>query len=75
MKNIIIGTVIGLIVIVFAILNTEIITVNLLFWEFSTPSAILLVIVFFLGLLTGWIFCSLKTRKKLKDVESGIKES
>ena len=75
MKNIIIGTIIGLIVIIFAILNTEIITVDLLFWQFSVPSAILLVIVFFLGLLTGWIFCSLKAHKKLKKVENEIKES
>jgi uncharacterized integral membrane protein len=74
MKNIIIGTLIGLIVIVFAILNTELIKVDLLFWQFSTPSAILLVIVFFLGLLVGWIFCALKTRKKLKKVENEIKE-
>jgi uncharacterized integral membrane protein len=75
MKNIIVGVICGMLVIVFAIQNTEFVTITLFFWTFTTSRAIMLIIVFLFGLVTGWIIRSIRAHKKLKKVESEIKES
>jgi uncharacterized integral membrane protein len=75
MKNVIIGVVLGMIVIIFAWQNAETTTIKFFFWQFSTSRAIMLLIVFIIGFFTGWIIRSIRARKKLKKVESDIKES
>jgi lipopolysaccharide assembly protein A len=39
---------------VFALQNREVITVNFLTWSLSAPVALLVVAVYFLGMLSGW---------------------
>jgi uncharacterized integral membrane protein len=39
---------------VFALQNRDVITVNFLTWNLSEPVALLTVIVYFLGMLSGW---------------------
>jgi len=75
MKNIIVGAILGIIVIIFAMQNTEFVTIKLFIWTFSTSRALMLIIVFLLGFLTGWIIRSIRAHKKLKKVESEIQES
>ena len=74
MKNIIIGILLGMIVIIFAWQNAETVTVELFFWQISTSRAIMLIIVFIIGFLTGWIISSLRAHRNMKKVESEIKK-
>jgi lipopolysaccharide assembly protein A len=39
---------------VFALQNRDVITVNFLTWNLSEPVALLTVVVYFLGMLSGW---------------------
>jgi len=39
---------------VFALQNRDIITVNFLKWNLSEPVAFVMVVVYFLGMLSGW---------------------
>ena len=39
---------------VFALQNRDVITVNFLTWNLSQPVALLTVVVYFLGMLSGW---------------------
>lgn len=39
---------------VFALQNRDVITVNFLTWNISEPVAFLTVVVYFLGMLSGW---------------------
>jgi lipopolysaccharide assembly protein A len=39
---------------VFALQNREVITVSFLTWKLSEPVALLTVVVYFLGMLSGW---------------------
>ena len=39
---------------VFALQNTEVITVRFLNWNLTAPVALLAVVVYFLGMLSGW---------------------
>ncbi len=39
---------------VFALQNTDVITVSFLNWTLSGPIALLTVVVYFLGMLSGW---------------------
>jgi putative membrane protein len=75
MKNVIIGVILGMIVIIFAWQNAETVTVELFFWQLTTSRAVMLIIVFVIGFFTGWIIRSIRAHKKLKKVESEIKQS
>ena len=39
---------------VFAVQNSDVITVSFLTWKLSQPVALLTVVVYFLGMLSGW---------------------
>jgi lipopolysaccharide assembly protein A len=39
---------------IFAFQNREVVTVNFLTWNLSEPVALLTVVVYFLGMLSGW---------------------
>ena len=44
----------------FILQNIQTVTVQFLFWSFSTSRALMLIIVFVIGLLSGWILASRK---------------
>lgn len=52
------------IVLVFAVQNVADVEVQFLIWSFALPRAILIVVVFALGMLIGWILHSLRIRKR-----------
>jgi uncharacterized integral membrane protein len=52
------------IVLVFAVQNVADVEVQFLIWSFALPRAILIVVVFALGMLIGWILHSLRARKR-----------
>ena len=52
------------IVLVFAVQNVADVEVQFLIWSFALPRAILIVVVFALGMLIGWILHSLRIRRR-----------
>jgi uncharacterized integral membrane protein len=59
--------VIGLIIllvflVIFAIQNTQSVTVELLFWKISTSAALTILVSYLIGFLTGWLVMALKPR-------------
>ena len=52
------------IVLVFAVQNVADVEVQFLIWSFALPRAILIVVVFALGMLIGWILHSLRLRRR-----------
>ena len=64
MRNLIIGSIIGAIVFIFAFQNTEIVSVELFIWTVSASRTIMLLLFFACGLLTGWIIANFNYRKK-----------
>jgi uncharacterized integral membrane protein len=52
------------IVLAFAVQNVADVEVQFLIWSFALPRAILIVVVFALGMLIGWILHSLRVRKR-----------
>ena len=50
-------------VLVFAVQNVADVEVQFLIWSFALPRAILIVVVFALGMLIGWVLHSLRRRK------------
>ena len=67
----IIGIILGIILMIFLIQNTEIVTLNFLFWSLTTSRALMIIIVLILGIFFGWIFGN---AGKLKNTEQ-IKKS
>lgn len=46
----------------FAVQNTHVITVKFLSWAVTGPVALLIIAVYFLGMLTGWTVVAFVTR-------------
>ena len=59
MIRLIFGIILGAIVIVFAIQNTESVTYTFLAWSLTAPRALVVIVVFVFGLLTGWMVTGL----------------
>ena len=59
MIRLIIGIILGAVVIIFAIQNTESVTYTFLAWSVTAPRALVVIIVFIFGLLTGWLVTGL----------------
>ena len=74
MKNLILGIVLGVLVFIFAYQNFEIINIDFFYWRFTIPSALLVILVFAIGLFLGWIFANFKHHKKMGKLEAEIKK-
>ena len=59
MIRLIVGIILGAVVIIFAVQNTETVTYNFLVWSASSPRALVVILVFVFGLLTGWLVTGL----------------
>ncbi len=59
MIRLLIGIILGAVVIVFAVQNTETVTYDFLVWSVTAPRALLVVGVFVFGLVTGWLVTGL----------------
>lgn len=62
----IIGVVIGILVVVFIIQNTEVVEFNYFFWTVSISRALMVLLVFITGIIIGAILRDVKIRKKEK---------
>ena len=51
-------------VIIFAIQNTTTVEIQFLFWSFSAPRVFMVVSLFAIGFLLGWIVCGMSLKKK-----------
>jgi len=62
----------SLILVIFALQNTEIVDIKLWFWVVKTPSALLILLCIIMGVIIGMIAskCSFKIRKKEVDKEN-----
>ncbi|NIM13353.1 MAG: DUF1049 domain-containing protein [Candidatus Aminicenantes bacterium] len=58
------GVIFGILVVIFIIQNTEIVEINFLFWTFSIPRALMVFIVFIIGMLLGALLKSLDDKRK-----------
>ena len=65
--KIIIGFIIGIIAVIFAVQNTEVVEVSFLAWSVSTPRAIMIIAVLVAGYFSGWLTKGIKTRQKEKQ--------
>lgn len=59
MIRLLIGIVLGVVVIVFAVQNTGTVTYTFLAWSITAPGALLVIAVFVSGLLCGWLVTGL----------------
>jgi len=62
----IIGVVIGILVVVFIIQNTEVVEFNYFFWTVSISRALMVLLVFITGIIVGAVLRDVKIRKKEK---------
>ena len=67
MGKFIFGIIIGVIVIVFMIQNVETITVNFFAWNVTIPRAIMVLVVFVVGTILGFIVRSFGYRKRRRE--------
>jgi uncharacterized integral membrane protein len=54
-----------LILLVFALQNTQAVAIKFLFWEITTSAVLTILISFCLGALTGWLIHYLKPFRKI----------
>ena len=69
MAKFIIGIVIGVFVIVFMVQNVETVDIQFLTWTFQIQRAIMILIVFVVGIGIGWVVKSIGYMKKRKKQE------
>lgn len=55
MIRLIFGLILGVVVVIFAIQNTESVTYTFLAWSVTAPRAFIVIVVFVFGLLAGWL--------------------
>ena len=68
--GIVIGLAIGILVIVFIVQNIEMVEVSFLAWTISVNRAIMVLVVFAVGIILGWILGSLGRRRRSAKQES-----
>jgi putative membrane protein len=72
----IIGIIIGILVIIFMVQNVEVVDIQFLPWTIHLPRAIMILIVFVLGVGVGYVARGIRRRKKEKKEElETLKES
>ncbi len=65
----IIGVIIGILVIIFMVQNTEKVDITFLKWSITMVRAIMILIVFVLGIAVGYVARGVRARKKEKKEE------
>ena len=54
-------------VVVFTLQNTEMTSIHFLFWQFSLSRALMLFLVFGIGVLLGFLLCTFRKNASVKD--------
>jgi uncharacterized integral membrane protein len=63
----IIGIVIGILVVIFILQNTEVVEIGFLFWTISISRALMVFMVFIVGILLGAVLKGMGKKKKKKS--------
>lgn len=63
-RRLLAGLILLILVVILTLQNAEIIVVRFLFWEFLLSRALLIFIVFAVGIITGWFLRSWGARKQ-----------
>jgi len=74
MAKFIIGIIIGVLVIIFMVQNVQTVDIQFLTWTFQIQRAIMILIVFVVGIGIGWVVKSIGYRKKRKKKERAEEE-
>jgi uncharacterized integral membrane protein len=74
MAKFIVGIIIGVLVIVFMVQNVQTVDIQFLTWTFQIQRAIMILIVFVVGIGIGWVVKSIGYRKKRKKKERAEEE-
>lgn len=74
MKQTIIGIIIALITVLFAVQNSATVEVKFLAWSLSSSMAMLLIIVFVTGIAAGMLVLTPAMMKKNSTIKSGLKK-
>jgi uncharacterized integral membrane protein len=69
MAKFIVGIIIGVLVIIFMVQNVQTVDIQFLTWTFQIQRAIMILIVFIVGIGIGWVVRSIGYRKKRKKKE------
>lgn len=57
-------------VIIVLLQNTQVVTLQLLFWKVQMSRVIFIPVIFAIGLIVGFVLCKIRSRSKLKRKES-----
>ncbi len=63
----VLGVIIGILVVAFILQNTEIVEISFLFWTITISRALMVLLVFIIGIIVGAIIKDIGTRKKEKE--------
>ena len=66
MVKFIFGIIIGVLVIVFIILNIETVDINFYFWTITVNRAIMALIIFLAGGISGWLIGGIGRRRRIR---------
>ena len=55
MIRLILGIVVGAVIIIFAVQNTESVEYRFLAWTLAAPRALIVIVIYFFGLFSGWL--------------------
>lgn len=58
------GILIGVLVVIFILQNGEVVDVSFLFWTLTVSRAAMVLVIFLVGIITGWIGRSFGRRRK-----------
>ena len=67
MVRFIFGILFGVLAVIFVVQNTEVVEVSMLFWTVTVSRSIMYIVLFALGLFTGWVVSGLnhlRTKRK-----------
>jgi uncharacterized integral membrane protein len=62
----ILGLIFGILVVIFIFQNIEVVQINFLFWSISVSRALMVFLIFLIGILVGAILKSVHTDRKKK---------
>ena len=74
-KNLIIGSIIALIAVIFVVLNTSPVAINFCFFKVRLPLIVILVVMVNIGMIMAWFFGSDKKEKDKQYFGSILKKN
>ena len=64
--RLIIGVILGILVVVFALQNTETVTYNFIAWSLTAPRAVVVLLVLLAGIIIGWVTTGIRRMGRKK---------